>query len=171
MTDYLAEYREIAKLGGNFRGLSLVQHVREIRDVIARHRAKTILDWGSGAGDAYRPPHEVHITWGVNRFKIRLYDPSFPKLCGPPPPNTRFDGVICSDVLEHIPEADVPAVLETLFGHAGTFLWASVCCRKAKKKFADGTNMHLTVRPREWWLEQMAAACPEGVVFYLTETP
>lgn len=166
--DLLKEYRELAALGGNFRGLSLLNHAAQIGKVVRRHRARTLLDYGSGAGDAYKSPHEVHRQWGLNRMNIRLYDPSFKK-------HSKFvegifDGVICSDVLEHIPEDQVPLVVATLFRHARHFVWASVCCRPAKKTFADGTNLHVTLHGMDWWREQFAAACG-GKTFYLAETP
>jgi hypothetical protein len=168
MTNLLKEYRDMAALGGNFRGFSLLQHAKEIGKIVKRHQAKTLLDYGSGAGDAYRQPHHVHEAWGINRMRIRLYDPSFPGLDAPI--TGRYDGVICSDVLEHVPEADVDATIDALFSHATGFVWASVCCRPAKKLFADGTNMHVTLHPIEWWREKFAQRC-EGQTFYLVETP
>jgi hypothetical protein len=168
VSDLLKQYRDMAALGGNFRGFSLIQHAKEIRDVIARHRASTILDYGSGAGDAYKQPHELHKLWGLNRTRITLYDPSFKHIDRPV--TGKYSGVICSDVLEHVPEPEVDAFIDTLFSHAIDFVWASVCCRPAKKFFADGTNMHVTIHPIEWWREKFEALC-EGQTFYLVETP
>lgn len=168
MTDILKEYRDLAKLGGNFRGLSLLQHAKEIAAVVKRHRVTTLLDYGSGAGDAYRQPYEIHRKWGVDKLRIRCYDPSFPKL--DKPVTGRFGGVICSDVLEHVPEDTVDAVIAKLFEHASEFVWASVCCRPAKKLFADGGNMHVTLHPLDWWRAKFEAACGERT-FYLVETP
>jgi hypothetical protein len=34
-------------------------------------------------------------------------------------------------------------------------VWASVCCRPAKKHFPDGVNMHVTVMPLDWWQERV----------------
>lgn len=170
MTNLLKEYRDMAALGGNFRGFSLLQHAAEIGDVVKRHRAVNLLDYGSGAGDAYRTPHKVHEAWGLRRERIHLYDPSFKHIDAPLAPGAKFSGVICSDVLEHIPEENVDAFIDTLFSHATDFVWASVCCRPAKKLFADGTNMHVTIHPLEWWHEKFAALC-EGQTFYLVETP
>lgn len=169
----LAEYRALAALGGNFRGYSLLQHQQAIAEVCAIHKPKTLLDYGSGAGDAYRAPHLVHQAWGVARTRIRLYDPSFRKLDTIPPEGLKFDGVLCSDVLEHVPEDEVDVLLDRLFDYARMFVWASVCCRPAKKKFVDGTNMHVTQQPVEWWDRKLAAHCPhgDGVSYYLVETP
>lgn len=168
MTNLLKEYRDMAALGGNFRGFSLLQHAKEIGKVIARHQATTILDYGSGAGDAYRAPHKVHEVWGLLKTRITLYDPSFKHIDAPV--RGKYSGVICSDVLEHVPEPQVDAFIDTLFSHATEFVWASVCCRPAKKFFADGTNMHVTLHPIEWWRDKFAERC-EGQTFYLVETP
>lgn len=172
MVDLLAEYKDMAGKHGMFRGLTLLDHADEIGKIIQRHRIKTLLDWGSGAGDAYRDPHYVHQRWGLNKVFIRLYDPSFKKFANPIMPTMKFDGVICSDVLEHIPESLLPSVLTRLFGHARHFVWASVCCRPAKKTFSDGTNLHVTLHEMAWWHEQFSAhAARTGVAYYLTETP
>lgn len=160
----------MAALGGNFRGFSLLQHAQEIGEVVQRHRAVNLLDYGSGAGDAYRTPHKVHERWGLRRERIHLYDPSFKHIDTPIPVGAKFSGVICSDVLEHVPEADVDVLVDTLFSHAIDFVWASVCCRPAKKFFADGTNMHVTIHPLQWWHDTFAERC-EGQTFYLVETP
>lgn len=169
LNDLIAQYHDMAVRHNMFRGLSLLQHADEVGKVIARHRARSLLDWGSGAGDAYRDPHRVHERWKLNKVFIRLYDPAFKRLKAPVTGLT-FDGVICSDVLEHIPERDVPAVIATLFGHAKSFVWASVCCRPAKKIFEDGTNLHVTLHDMAWWMAQFEAAC-NGKTFYLVETP
>lgn len=170
MSDLLTQYREMAALGGNFRGFSLLQHAKEIGEVVRRHRARTLLDYGSGAGDAYRSPHFIHDVWGLRKTDIRCYDPSFPQLKLNKPIVGTFDGVICSDVLEHVPEADVEKVIQTLFNRADDFVWASVCCRPAKKFFADGTNMHVTIKPLVWWQGLFEALC-DCKTFYLVETP
>lgn len=168
-TDLIAQYHDLAVRHNMFRGLSLVQHVDEVGKAVARHRAKTLLDYGSGAGDAYRDPHRVHEKWGLNKVFIRLYDPAFKRLKAPLG-DTTYDGVICSDVLEHIPECDVPKVTATLFKHAKHFVWASICCRPANKTFPDGTNLHITLHDMAWWTAQFETACG-GKPFYLTETP
>jgi hypothetical protein len=109
----------------------------------------TLLDYGCGAGDAYKQPHRLHRHLGMRWFDVTLYDPAFPE--HDEKPRGTFDGVICSDVLEHVPEDQVDALVATLFGHARRFVWASVCCRPAKKVFPDGTNLHCTIQPIDWW--------------------
>jgi hypothetical protein len=164
----LKQYRKMAAGGEHFRGLSLVQHADAIGELIAKHKARTLLDYGSGAGQAYNKPHRLHLAWGVD-IPTR-YDPAFPKFANLPA--GKFDGVICSDVAEHIPIDEVPVFIARLFGYAERFVWASVCCRLANKTFPDGTNLHVTVRPMAWWTELFAQeSARTGVPFRLSETP
>jgi hypothetical protein len=70
-------------------------------------------------------------------------------------PNGKFDGVICTDVLEHIPEPEIDWNLWRLFAYANKFLLLTVCCRAAKKTLPSGENCHITVQPMEWWLAKV----------------
>lgn len=170
-------YREMAAEGGNFYGNAILQHEAEIRALCQLHHAKGLLDYGCGRGD----PWKDGLAQRLGVYGVTLYDPAFPGHDILPAQKERFDGVICSDVLEHIPEDEVDEVIRRLFGYAQKFVWASVCCRKAKKKFPDGTNLHVTVRPFDWWHERFASACratnrvrygtEDGVTFQLVETP
>lgn len=160
--DDLQFYREQAARGKRFRGLTVMPHQEVIGRLIQEHGARTLLDFGCGAGDQYRPPFEIHKRWGIE--KPTLYDPAFPthdKL-----PEGQFDGVIVSDVLEHLNERDVPSFIERIFGYAKSFVWASVCCRPAHKNFPDGRNIHLTVQPLVWWERQFQA---QGKSYVLEE--
>lgn len=171
MTDSLVPaYREMAKGGtANFQGLTVMNHTKQIGRLARSVSAKTMLDFGCGRGDAYRSPHKVYHQWGFHRGSVTLYDPAFHqsnKL-----PTGRYDLVVCSDVLEHIPEAEVDAFVARLFAYAKSAVWASVCCRPAKKFFADGvTNLHVTVQPYQWWHDTFVERA-NGKPFELLETP
>lgn len=170
MDDLEGAYRTIAAKGDQFRGLSIIQYAEQIGELIARTESRTLLDYGSGAGDAYEEPIMLHQNWGIE--KPTLYDPAFPAI--DQLPGGKFDGVVCSDVLEHVKEGDVEVLIQRLFVYAERFLWASVCCRPAKKFFADGTNMHITIRKMSWWRDRFSeAAAKKGrhIVWQLTETP
>lgn len=171
MTDLLPLYREMAETGTNFSGLSILQHAKQIGALIKLTKSATLLDFGSGRGDAYRSPHKVSHTWGLKRSAVTLYDPSFKGI--DVLPNRKFDMVVCSDVLEHVPEVDVDAFIGTLFNYAKLHVWASVCCRPAKKTFpTTGENLHITIQPLDWWREKFVGASELfGPSFTLVETP
>lgn len=164
--DLIAQY-SAAMLGLQFTGLSVAQHRVAIGELIRRHQAVTLLDYGCGKAAAYAAPHKLHKRWGVPQ--PTLYDPSWPLFQDKP--DGTFDGVICSDVLEHVGIEHVDAVIAELFGYADKFVFASVCCRKAKKKFSDGTNMHVTIRPYAWWQKKFEQFATGRAEYVLIQTP
>jgi hypothetical protein len=141
-----------------FPGKMLIKHAPFIKDVIDRvGGANSILDYGAGKGLGYDQKdlqlsktlqvESIQSYWGVE--DIRCYDPGyepFSKL-----PTGQFDGVICTDVLEHITEPDVPWVLEEMFSYARNFVYANVACFPAVKFLPNGQNVHCTIHPPDWW--------------------
>lgn len=164
-------YRELAADGLQFRGLSILTHRATIQKLVRRHGAQRLLDYGSGAGDAWRSPHRLHKDLRLHWWDVVLYDPAFPE--HEEEPTGMFDGVLCSDVLEHVPEGELDAMIERLYSHARRFLWASVCCRLAKKKFPDGTNMHVTIHKLPWWRDLFEKHRPKDreIDVVLSESP
>lgn len=148
-----------------FAGQSLPPQAAHIKRLIRRTAAQTILDYGSGKGLQYRLERivddedgidypDIPSYWGVQ--EIACYDPGyspFDKL-----PGGSFDGVICTDVLEHCPEEDIPWILDELFAFARKFVYANVACFPARKQLPSGGNAHCTVKPVKWWEEQILRA-------------
>jgi FkbM family methyltransferase len=156
-----------------FPGQSLFAHVERIKRLIDETGARTILDYGAGKGLQYRPQkillNGVHVADGVAEYwdvdEVHCYDPGYRPHSALP--EGRFDGVICTDVLEHCPEEDVPWILDEIFGYAGRFVYLNVACYPARKTLPNGENAHVTVRPPEWWREKAQAAAPPGIRFEL----
>lgn len=166
--DVAAWYQSKSSLGTQFRGLSVINHDREIHGLIRATGSVRLLDYGCGLGHQYTE-QQLHKRWGVPM--PTLYDPGVAGL--DTKPQGRFDGVICSDVLEHVPEELVDNVIAELFDYAERFLWASVCCRPAKKFFDPDTrtrNLHLTVQPQKWWVDRFFRAA-NGRRHFLVFTP
>lgn len=170
MNSLVPRYRDMAARGASFFGLSVLQHESSIRSFAEALQAKTLLDFGCGRGDAYLAPYFMHRRLGVDDAGLTLYDPAFPGR--DVVPQGQFDLVICSDVVEHVPAIEVDEFVTALFKHARAGVWASVCCRPAKKAFEDGMNMHVTIKPYRWWSAKFAAAAAErpGVQWTLVET-
>ncbi len=143
-----------------FSGISLTEHVAPIARIVQRHGAKTILDYGSGKATLYQtaPGHGPDSRYKVmpawSNAAVTCYDPGYEPFSGPY--EARYDGVITTDVLEHIPAEDIPWVLHHLFSHANSFIYAVAACFRAKKILPDGSNAHCTIRPAQWWAGQMA---------------
>ncbi len=160
---------EYKKLHGptstQFLGYTLKSYKDQVAAAIRELDAKTVLDWGCGKGEAWT---EWQSEFGLR--EVYRYDPAVKAFSVPPAEGAKFDLVICCDVLEHLLKPDAEALIPWLFGYARKGVWASVCCRPAKKKFEDGTNMHVTVEPLEWWTARFNAAAA-GKLYRLVETP
>lgn len=161
--DLLDQYRQL-HAGGKFLGLSVLKFADEIGEIVKTYGIETVLDYGSGQGNQYMPPHSLDKKWGVD---VTMYDPAVPGLdtlpAGP------FDLVICSDVLEHVPENELPALLKNVFGRAGKMVYITICCRAAKKTLPDGRNTHVTIKPLDWWEGKIGQY--ETLPWKLRETP
>lgn len=141
-------YREMHE-NAHFAGLSLYKYADEIGDIIRKSGAKTLLDYGSGKGRQY-VEGRVHEMWGV---MPTLYDPAVEKLSKRP--RGQYDGVICTDVMEHIPEDEVIETLTDIRDYARKWCFVSICCRPANKCLPDGRNVHVTIRDEAWWHERV----------------
>lgn len=135
---------------GAFKGYSLLPHVEDIAKLVKKYDAKTLLDYGCGKGLQYTEKR-AHDAWGG--IMPTLYDPHVEGLNIEP--KNKFDGIICTDVLEHVPEDEVKSVLRKLMAYRREFgfIFITICTRPAKKTLPDGRNCHLTIKSKEWWLD------------------
>jgi hypothetical protein len=141
-----------------FPGFSLDAQIYRIKSLVVQTGADTVLDYGCGKGKQYEPrpiKDAAGVLWpGVIDFwdvgEVVCYDPCYEpysKL-----PEGKFDGVVCTDVLEHCPEQDLPWIIRELFGYANRFVFANVACYPAHKRLPNGENAHCTIQPVEWWM-------------------
>jgi hypothetical protein len=145
-----------------FRGVSLRKHLKRIARLVVETGAKTILDYGAGKASLYEPypgeplesRYRSHPDWpGV---KVVCYDPGYEPFATPC--TERCDGVISTDVLEHISAGDVDWILDEIFQASKNFVYVVAACYPARKFLPDGQNAHCTLEPPAWWESQMLAA-------------
>ena len=119
-----------------------------LRALIAGSGARTLLDFALvGAGEESPSRVEPSVT---------RYD-----LASPPPPEelpARFDGVVCAEVLEYLPDDDVPWVVDGLFERAEMFVYAVVGNDSRTAALTDGSQLPSQPRPGSWWCEVFEAA-------------
>lgn len=103
---------------------------------------KSILDYGAGKQ-----------TLADALEDVTSYDPCIPSISTPP--EGKYDLVACLDVMEHVEERHILAVLEHIEAHMGTVGLFVISTRLAHKILPDGRNAHITVKPREWWTDKL----------------
>ncbi len=167
LTQYRSLHTEGEKLLGlppekTFPGLSLPAQASRIKNLINRSGAETILDYGSGKGAQYNPMPiraegigewpSIIDYWDID--EIHCYDPCYEPYSTLP--QGKFDGVIATDVLAHCPEEDIAWILGEMFSYAKLFVYANIASYPAMKHLPTGENAHCTIRPVEWWREQLS---------------
>lgn len=156
--DLIRQYEIMHASPKYFRGVNTAKYRSEIGFLILKTSSNTLLDYGSGKGDQYKHPYNLHDSWGV---EVTCYDPAVPGINEKP--TGKYDGVICCDVMEHIPDHSVDAVIKNIFSLANKFVFFVITNVPAKKQMPDGRNCHVTVEPNEWWLARIGRAKPAGI--------
>ena len=146
---------ELDSAENTFDGKSLKFFFQPIKQVIELTKSKSVIDFGCGKAKYYF--EEIFINknsytnisnfWNIN--DVILYDPGvkdFSKY-----PTQKADGVICIDVVEHIPEGDAITFIEELFKLANKFVFIVIACYPAKKTLPDGRNVHLSLKSAHEW--------------------
>lgn len=144
-----------------FTGMSLLPHVGMIKSLIDQFGVRSVLDYGAGKAKFYTAPMfpstdsdqkvDLRTFWGVD--EIRLYDPGYEPLSTLPLGET-FDAVICTDVMEHIPEEDMDWIIDELYGFANRVVYACIATYPAGKTFPNGENVHVTLKDAQWWAQK-----------------
>lgn len=138
--------REFQQENKNWAGFDVIKYKDQIKDLVDRYRAKTILDYGCGKGLQYEEPLPYAGEDNLQTFdqwlgvKVYKYDPCVPGIDQLPPVGTKFDGVICTQVLHNIPDQDMSWVAQTLNDYTEKFCFISLNFQrppKAKKMIYD----------------------------------
>ena len=134
-------YRQDDKI---WQGTSLIKYIPAINQIIKDKGIESILDYG--CGKARHHPKEWNAT---------KYDPAIPAYQNKP--TDKFDLVIATDVLEHIPIENLKDVIDEIFTYSKKWVFISVCCRKANAILPNGYNAHATIESAKWWREVFKA--------------
>ena len=151
--DIIRQYKLMHASKKYFRGIGTVNYRDNILELVQKTSSISILDYGSGKGEQYQEPYSLNQYWGTS---IRCYDPGIPEF--EELPGQAFDGVVCCDVMEHIPAKAVGRVLQEIFSLARKWVFFVITTVPAKKILPDGRNCHVTLRDEAWWRDQLAKA-------------
>ena len=150
-----------------FNGISLIYYIPQLMELILnKEKAKSILDYGCGKGKLYSPTEyntlkldkkgrrlndSLPNLWQLDYYD--LYDPGYKEYSKLP--KGKYDGVICTDVIEHIDENDCDWILDEIFSYGRKFVYVTIACYKALKTFDNGKNVHVNVQTPEYWKEKL----------------
>lgn len=117
-------------------------------------KPKSILDYGCGQSRL------LEILRKEDRLldaKLYKFDPAIEEYEVLVPQN--IDMIICTDVLEHIPEDELDGLLRTIKIKSDNIIF-TICCREAIYNLPDGQNCHCTIRPKKWWISKIRKYFP-----------
>lgn len=140
-TDYAAIHR--LQPGFGKTGLRLLPYIQSL---IEDCQAKHLLDFGCGKGVLGKKLQS-------RGYAVRLYDPFIPDYAEPP--LNSFDMVLCTDVMEHIPVADLDEVLTTIRARSEKVVFV-ISLTFADQLLQDGSNAHCTIQSEDWWRAQLS---------------
>ena len=138
-----------------FNGYSIAIHLPELADIIKNSNIHNVLDYGCGKAKGWHRGKYAHVIGLKSTDDVYLYDPCVEDYNKYPPPHHKFDMVVCTDVMEHIPLDGIPIVLGNIFSLAKKAVFITIATKPAKKMLRPDLNAHLTVQPPEWWREQI----------------
>ena len=169
-----AYYLKSVELGKQFQlnnsswsGNDCKNYHNQIRVLMDKHHAKTVLDYGCGKGSQY----ENMVQFGmlnnqltepmtfqtrINAESVYKFDPCV-KEFEIEPVGQQFDAVICTQVLGSIPDVDKPWLRDKLMNYATKFVFIGLHTPdkpvKSKKRIYD-PNWLTYPRTIEWYQEQ-----------------
>ena len=154
--EYIEQYKQLIKEQPDYaKGWELEKHgtPSEIVRLVNETNSKTLLDFGCGQGAQYTE-WKVHEKYG---FPLpTLYDPAIEEYSHLP--EEKFDGIISTDVMEHIPEESINSTLEYIFTHATKFVYIKLSTKIACTILPNGKNAHATVKPINWWVDKIKSS-------------
>lgn len=148
---YLEEQRRLhaSPRGYGGRGSKWAPDVTRIARAAGVH---SILDYGAGQGTLGAALRE-------KGFKVQDFDPAVDAFAAPP---READLVTCTDVLEHVEGRFVEAVLDEL-RDLGPLVFVVISLVPTAKTLSDGRQAHITLKPRQWWLDMIDMALVEEI--------
>lgn len=168
--DDILFHQEYERMGHEkvFTGRSILNHKDHIKRIFNAYDVQSVLDYGCGQATCWTKGQENLCDYfGIPKMNIYLYDKyvtQYNKLT-----HKQVDATVCIDVVEHIPEKYLDNVFKEIFERTTKVFIMTFCNRPAKKKFRDGTNLHVTMRDGDYWLKKVQSL-NDKLTFYIFET-
>lgn len=117
---------------------------RDAEIFIIKHSLMSILDYGCGKNTLM-----LELSKKFGNKQLRSYDPCIPGLDDMP---QAAEGVLCTDVLEHIEPDKIEAVVHHIASLTRKAAFLVIATQKASHILPDGRNAHLIVKGPSFWI-------------------
>jgi hypothetical protein len=138
-------------------GVTANGYLSHVRACMVDLRAKKVLEYGCGRSQLGEFLKPTGVEW------LR-YDPAITEFSKQP--EGPVDFVVCTDVMEHIPEADVDDVLR----HIASFsknVFFNIATRPARNVLPNGQNAHCTVWTAQKWEAKLREHFPVAATVHI----
>ncbi len=173
---YIEKNKRLAVIGA-FSGMACAdwRKFASYSKLISQFPKSRWLDYGCGPATQYKIL-ENGLDGGMLKIaketssSFYLYDP-----CHEPftvfPVEPTFDGVLCIDVLEHIPESDIDNTLEYLFSVCTKWMYLFISNKKNAHNFLDShESTHCTIKTKDEWIDLIYPFCLKKKIQLIIQT-
>lgn len=141
-------------------GVTVATKISHIDIFAEENNVRSILDYGCGQGILKEKlGHKYEITEydaGISGKDIL--------------PSEVYDMIVCVDVAEHFEPDTVASNFKAMHDRVAKCVYMTISCEPAIGCFADGTNLHLTIKPPWEWMQIIDAEFqPKKLNFYGTD--
>lgn len=144
LNEYINEYKILHKIKPNY-GKSSEKIYNIVLSFITKNNIKTVIDYGCGKS---RLLEIINNEVNIDYYK---YDPAIEKYNQKP--SKKYDLLICTDVLQHIPEEFLESSLEEIFKYASIF-FIKIKCSSHSTLLPNGTPANCTIHKKNWWIKK-----------------
>ena len=143
--NYIKQYEILHKQKPTY-GMTSIKFYDDIEELIKKNNIKSILDYGCGKSKL--------IDRIMENYKVTTskYDPAIEEYSNKP--NSNYDLVICTDVLQHIPLFDLDKVLNNLKKY-GELYFFHIRCTTYSTLLPNGEPANCTVHDQKWWKRKL----------------
>ena len=124
-------------------------------NIFLRENPKSMLDYGCGQGNL------ADIFQKKKQCTIYKYDPAIEEYATLI--NHPVDLITNSDVLEHIPEDEIPVVLKNISRLSKNAFFA-IHLKEASEILENGQNAHCTIQKPQWWQSKIKEYFPNAYI-------
>ncbi len=151
--EYIKQY-ELLHAEASEYGMSSIKYVPEISLVINYLKPKTVLDYGCGKSFLVNKLSEIHKDVTFYRYDPAITEISTLTL-------DKYDLIINTDVLEHVPEEYFDEVLKKIANLSDKAFFV-LHHTLANQILPNGENAHCTVRPPHWYYKKFLQVYPDS---------